>query len=547
MVTMETTEALNTTVDLPQSEVGYSIVERVIEAAILSVIFLVAVTGNLLLWIVIFRRKSLRTTSNALILCLSSADLLVALINMPFTIFTILKGDWVFGEAMCVFFGTLNMITFIASVMSLAAISINRYILIVHPNKFRKVYTKRNTALFIAGVWMLSLALASPPLYGWASYGYLEGQSFCFCKWTEDVAYTFFMVGVCFGGPCSVMSYCYFKILRVFKESQKNISQNSTAKRRGSFGSARDNCIVKLKNKLEPNYNRSSLPLVNSDGSQNQFLTTKVDCGCYGNGNVIKLPTSMEVAPKSRPMTSFQPQSTQTAKTVSSNTNNAVEASNTSLSSLQSSNDLSGKNPISPSPTSPEYTKRDTAVDFKPSKSWKSPFKRSRREKTSSRIEYPSGIQPDLVSTDDFSNPFANSISVVDMAAQVNLTGNKRAVPAGLCGTPNGPSSSRMARKKKRREEEMRLTKSFMVVIFVFILCWFPFCITMFWSVFIQDNNKSVPRPIDMASLLLGFANSCCNPIIYGVMNRKFRAGFKSLLCWWKDHNTVNPWKPPNV
>lgn len=130
---------------------NYSLIERTIEAAILSVIFVVAVSGNIMLWMVIFRRKSLKTTSNALILCLSSADLLVSLINMPVTIFTIVRGVWVFSEGLCIFFGFLNMVTFIGSVMSLAAISINRYILIVHPNKFRKAYTKRNTALNILG------------------------------------------------------------------------------------------------------------------------------------------------------------------------------------------------------------------------------------------------------------------------------------------------------------------------------------------------------------------------------------------------------------
>lgn len=531
--------------DGPQTELpeNYSLTERIIEAAILSVIFVVAVSGNTMLWMVIFRRKSLRTTSNALILCLSSADLLVSLINMPVTIYTILKGVWVFSGALCTFFGFLNMVTFIGSVMSLAAISINRYILIVHPNKFRKAYTKRNTALNILGVWLLSFALASPPLLGWASYGYLEGQSFCFCKWTDDVAYTFFMVGVCFGGPCSVMSYCYTKILLAFKNSQRNISQNSMANRRGSIGSAKDNCIVRLRNKIEPNHNRrKSLP--NIAKSDDQTISTGVECGCYGNDSRTRLATTGMIR-KNRPITSFQPLATQGTKAVSSNANNAISSSSGSLSSSHKSRENT------PEPVSPTFSKNvqtQSSMKLK-SKKWKSPFRKSKANKMASEADGgASTIQTDIVSTDDFSNPFANSVSVMDLGASAVVTGTgQRSVPIGLYGTPNGPSSSRIARKKKRREEEMRLTKSFIVVIFVFILCWFPFCITMFWSVFIRDERKSVPRVIDMATLLLGFANSCCNPIIYGVMNRKFRAGFRSLLCWWKDHNVVKPWKPPDA
>lgn len=342
------------------------------------------------------------------------------------------------------------------------------------------------------------------------------------------------------------MTYCYTKILRVFKESQRNVSQNSGANRRGSFGSSKDNCIVKFRSKLQPNHNRRrSLPSENPANSESQTLSTNIDCGCYGNANVAK-PATTGMIRKNRPVTSFQPLNTQTSKMVSSNTNNAHDGR--SNSSFSSSNGILENGAVISPPMSPEYTKRDASLDLRQSKRWKSPFKRSKEEKKSSRAiaESISGIQPDTVSTDDFSNPFANSVSVVDLAAQAAVNGNhhQRAVPRGLYGTPNGPSSSRMARKKKRREEEMRLTKSFIVVIFVFILCWFPFCITMFWSVFSRDG-KTVPRPIDMATLILGFANSCCNPIIYGVMNRKFRAGFKSILCWWKDHNVVNPWKPP--
>ena len=83
-------------------------------------------------------------------------------------------------------------------------------------------------------------------------------------------------------------------------------------------------------------------------------------------------------------------------------------------------------------------------------------------------------------------------------------------------------------RRERRRREELRLTTSLFVVIVIFTICWFPFCITMFLNVF---GNEPVPRIPDVTTMLLGCLNSCCNPIIYGLMNRKFRSGFARIYC----------------
>lgn len=89
-------------------------------------------------------------------------------------------------------------------------------------------------------------------------------------------------------------------------------------------------------------------------------------------------------------------------------------------------------------------------------------------------------------------------------------------------------SEWRRQRALRRRQEELRLTMSLLVVVCVFIVCWCPFCVTMFMWV----HNQSPPRIASMVTLLLGCFNSALNPIIYGLMNRKFREGYLRLfLC----------------
>ena len=80
------------------------------------------------------------------------------------------------------------------------------------------------STFIIAGTWVFSIILATPPLLGWSAYDYLPGQSFCFCNWKTSVSYTFFMVGTCFGGPCSIMAFSYFKILLKVRASKRRVN-----------------------------------------------------------------------------------------------------------------------------------------------------------------------------------------------------------------------------------------------------------------------------------------------------------------------------------
>lgn len=119
------------------------------EGVFLTLICIGAFIGNLSIWIIICKSKDLRTVTNAFILSLTTADLLVAFINMPVTILTIFFGDWIMEDKECIIFGFINMFTLVLSVMSLCNISINRYIMVCKPIHFKTIYTKRNACIMI--------------------------------------------------------------------------------------------------------------------------------------------------------------------------------------------------------------------------------------------------------------------------------------------------------------------------------------------------------------------------------------------------------------
>ena len=74
--------------------------------------------------------------------------------------------------------------------------------------------------------------------------------------------------------------------------------------------------------------------------------------------------------------------------------------------------------------------------------------------------------------------------------------------------------------------EETKMTNTFLLVVALFVICWAPFAIIMFFDVYYP---RPLPRAVDIASLLLGYLNSMCNPILYGLRNSAFKQGFIDL------------------
>lgn len=67
------------------------------------------------------------------------------------------------------------------------------------------------------------------------------------------------------------------------------------------------------------------------------------------------------------------------------------------------------------------------------------------------------------------------------------------------------------------------------VVVAVFVLCWLPFYI-------LNIVNLQVVLPGDFRGLyvfvvVLSYANSCANPILYGFLSDNFKRGFRKALC----------------
>ncbi|KAM3624530.1 uncharacterized protein V6R79_024698 [Siganus canaliculatus] len=85
------------------------------------------------------------------------------------------------------------------------------------------------------------------------------------------------------------------------------------------------------------------------------------------------------------------------------------------------------------------------------------------------------------------------------------------------------------ATSSRRRRSERKITRMVVVVVAVFVLCWLPFYV-------LNIVNLLVVLPGDFRGLyvfvvVLSYANSCANPILYGFLSDNFKRGFRKALC----------------
>ncbi|XP_004688252.1 PREDICTED: proteinase-activated receptor 4 [Condylura cristata] len=118
--------------------------------------------NGLALWVLATRVP--RLPSTVMLMNLAAADLLLAL-ALPLRLVYHLRGQrWPFGEAVCRLATAALYSHMYCSVLLLAAISLDRYLAVVHPLRSRGLRSQRLAAGFCAAAWLVAFTLTLPLL-----------------------------------------------------------------------------------------------------------------------------------------------------------------------------------------------------------------------------------------------------------------------------------------------------------------------------------------------------------------------------------------------
>ncbi|CAG5928505.1 unnamed protein product [Menidia menidia] len=123
----------------------------------------VAVFGNLIVIWIILAHKRMRTVTNYFLLNLAFSDASMAAFNALINFIFAAHGVWYFGETYCKFHNFFPVTSVFASIYSMTAIAVDRYMAIIHPLKPR-LSGKATTGVIVC-IWGLAVVLAFPLCY----------------------------------------------------------------------------------------------------------------------------------------------------------------------------------------------------------------------------------------------------------------------------------------------------------------------------------------------------------------------------------------------
>ncbi|XP_041838261.1 tachykinin receptor 3a [Melanotaenia boesemani] len=145
-----------------------------------SSVLAVAVFGNLIVIWIILAHKRMRTVTNYFLLNLAFSDASMAAFNTLINFIYAAHGDWYFGEAYCKFHNFFPVTSVFASIYSMTAIAVDRYMAIIHPLKPR--LSAKATTEVIVCIWSLAVVLAFPLCY-FSTTRALPHRTICYVAW----------------------------------------------------------------------------------------------------------------------------------------------------------------------------------------------------------------------------------------------------------------------------------------------------------------------------------------------------------------------------
>lgn len=130
---------------------------------IYAIIYITGVLGNVSTCIVIKRNKYMHTSVNYYLFSLAVSDLLLLNFGLPIELYLIWRRyPYIFGSYFCVFRPFISETSTNASILTITAFTIERYLAICHPLRAHTMSQLSRAVKVILFVWTLSALAAIP-------------------------------------------------------------------------------------------------------------------------------------------------------------------------------------------------------------------------------------------------------------------------------------------------------------------------------------------------------------------------------------------------
>ena len=212
-----------------------------------SLIFLVSLTGNTVVGIIVYKTKPMRKPINFFIVNMAMSDLLFPIFLIPREIQLLYMDSWLIGgppgQALCKLVIFLSDVSLIVSIQSLVLIAVDRFGAVVYPLRSPLISSKL-CPIFILATWMVAMAVTSPYLIAFKVVKHHGEHPGCEQMWNEAFGehssfpqYILAMVVVFLYTPLVLIAILYIVMYLTLKsqklpgEQSSNNSQQQRANR----------------------------------------------------------------------------------------------------------------------------------------------------------------------------------------------------------------------------------------------------------------------------------------------------------------------------
>ncbi|OBS58001.1 hypothetical protein A6R68_10869 [Neotoma lepida] len=148
---------------------------------------------------------------NIFVASLSVADMLVAIYPYPMMLYAMSVGGWDLSQLQCQIVGLISGLNVVGSIFNITAIAINRYCYICHSLQYKRIFSLRNTYIYLVITWVMTVLAVLPNMYiGTIEY---DPRTYsCIFNYANNPVFTVTIVCIHFILPLIIVGYCYTKI-----------------------------------------------------------------------------------------------------------------------------------------------------------------------------------------------------------------------------------------------------------------------------------------------------------------------------------------------
>ena len=161
--------------------------KRIGETFVYCLLFVVSLTGNTMIGIIVYKTKTMRKPINLFIVNMAMSDLLLPIFLFPWEITEVHVGSWLIsgplGQALCKLVPFLADVSAVVSIQSLVLIAVDRFGAVVFPLRSPLISSKR-CRFFILATWIIAMAVHCPDLILAKLVEYPQGLT-CVWQWNE--------------------------------------------------------------------------------------------------------------------------------------------------------------------------------------------------------------------------------------------------------------------------------------------------------------------------------------------------------------------------